>query len=215
LNVGERDAGVIVYGGGGHGRTLIDLLRTSAAWWPAAVIDDGDIGSEALGVSVLGGFDVLAGARADGLRHAVNGIGPIGSTEARSLVFDRLTEAGFDLPPLAHERSIVEPSAMLAPGSQVLAGAYIGTEAHVGYGAIVNSLAVVSHDCRLGALSHIGPSSSLAGEGVIGDRSLLGVGVTMHIGVVVGEDVRIGNGATIKADVPAGTRVRAGSVWPA
>jgi acetyltransferase-like isoleucine patch superfamily enzyme len=32
--------------------------------------------------------------------------------------------------------------------------------------------------------------------------------------VLVGKDARIGNGATIKADVPEGRIVRAGSIWP-
>jgi acetyltransferase-like isoleucine patch superfamily enzyme len=40
------------------------------------------------------------------------------------------------------------------------------------------------------------------------------MGVTINLGVVIGENVRIGNGATIKSDVPDGSLVRAGMMWP-
>jgi sugar O-acyltransferase (sialic acid O-acetyltransferase NeuD family) len=214
--VTERDPakGVVVYGGGGHGRTIIDLLRASDDLWPAYVVDDRDLDGPVLGVPVAGGPDSLARLHAEGHRLAVNAVGPIGSTDARQQVFATIADAGFSCPAVVHPRAIVEPSAVVADGCHVLAGAYVGSSVSIGFGAIVNTLAVVSHDRTIGALSHICPGALLAGEGSVGERTVIGLGATVHIGVVIGDDVLIGNSAVVKADVPSGTRVRAGGMWP-
>lgn len=55
---------IIVYGGGGHGKSLIDLLRSLGVYRVAGVVDDGlEAGSLILGVPVLGGKDVLPGLK--------------------------------------------------------------------------------------------------------------------------------------------------------
>jgi acetyltransferase-like isoleucine patch superfamily enzyme len=47
----------------------------------------------------------------------------------------------------------------------------------------------------------------------VGERTLVGMGVTTAIGVRIGSGVRIGNGAIILADVPDKTIIQAGRVW--
>jgi acetyltransferase-like isoleucine patch superfamily enzyme len=54
----------------------------------------------------------------------------------------------------------------------------------------------------------------IAGDAVIGDFTQMGMNATINIGVKVGRMCLIGNGATIKNNVPDGTRVHAGTVWP-
>ena len=206
---------IVVYGGGGHGRVLLDLLQTLARYEVVGVVDDHlRPGDDVLGAPVLGGSEVLAELRARDVALAVNGIGGIGRIESRVEVFDRLAGAGFSCPSLVHPRAVVEPSATLADGVQVLALAYVGTAATIGFGSLVNTSAVVNHDCVLGRYANVSPGGLLAGEVALGDRAMVGMGATLNVGVQVGEGALIGNSAVVKADVPAGARVRAGQVWP-
>jgi acetyltransferase-like isoleucine patch superfamily enzyme len=39
------------------------------------------------------------------------------------------------------------------------------------------------------------------------------MGATVNVGVRVGADAVVGNSAVVKADVPAGTRIKAGQIW--
>ncbi len=78
---------------------------------------------------------------------------------------------------------------------------------------MVNTNAVVSHDCVIGMYSHIAPGALLAGEVHVGAHALVGMGVTTAIGVRIGDNVRIGNGAIILADVPDRTIIQAGRFW--
>jgi acetyltransferase EpsM len=96
---------------------------------------------------------------------------------------------------------------------QVFANAYIGSEAVLHPMCMINTNAVISHDCEIGSFTHIAPGALLAGQVLVGERTLLGMGVTTAIGVKVGSGVRIGNGAIILADVPDNTIIQAGRYW--
>lgn len=206
---------IIVYGGGGHGKAVIDLLRALRIYRIVGVVDDGmEKGVRVMGVPVLGGGEVLADLVAQGVRQAVNAVGGIGNVGVRVKVFGKIAEAGLVCPPVVHPTAFVEESAELAAGVQVFPHAYVGSEARVGYGVIVNTGAIVSHDCQLDDYANISPGAMLAGEVNVGAGALVGMGVTVNLGVRIGARARLGNGATVKADVSAGGIVRAGGVWP-
>jgi acetyltransferase EpsM len=206
---------ILVYGGGGHGKALIDLIRTLGTFSILGIIDDGLlVGTSLMGVAILGGSNNLAGLHEHGLQFAANAVGGIGNISSRVAVFERLQQVGFTCPALVHPTAYIEPSAVLAEGIQVMPHAYVGSEARLGFGTIVNTGAIVSHDCVLGQFVNLSPGAILAGEVHIGEAALVGMGVTVNLRVKIGTGARIGNSATIKQDVPAGGIVRAGTIWP-
>ncbi len=206
---------ILVYGGGGHGKSLVELLRALGSYRIAGIVDDGvEPGTRIMGLPVLGGSEVLPDLAEKGVRLAVNAVGGIGNISVRIQVFQKLAQAGFACPAVVHPSAWVEPSASLAAGVQVFPHAYVGSEAQLGYGAIVNSGAIVSHDCSIGDYANISPGAILAGEVQVGPAVLVGMGATINLQVRIGAGARIGNGATIKSDVPEKGVVRAGAVWP-
>lgn len=214
-NAGGPNA-VIVYGGGGHSKAVIDLLRAVGSYTLIGVIDDGrEPGDAVLDSSVIGGGSALAALKDAGCKLAVNAVGGIGAMSSRISVFERLRTADFDFPTLIHPSSVIEPSAELGAGVQVFPHAYVGSEAKLGFGCIVNTSAIVSHDCILGDYVNLAPGAIVAGAVHIGDGTLIGMGVTINLNVRIGAGARVGNGATIKEDVPDGSIVRAAAIWPA
>ena len=213
LDIDEKS--LIIYGGGGHGKSLVDLVRLQNVYKVIGIVDDGlPVGSSVLDVPVLGGGAVLEALRSRGVKLAINAVGGIGNLAPRLKVFENLRQAGFDIPTVIHPAAVVEASAEIAAGVQIFAHAYIGSAVQVSFGCIVNTGAIVSHDCILGEMVNISPGAILAGSVKVGERSLIGMGVTVNLEVQVGAGARIGNGATVKADVPAGGVVRAGTIWP-
>jgi sugar O-acyltransferase (sialic acid O-acetyltransferase NeuD family) len=209
------EEGLIVYGGGGHGKSLIELIRAHGAYEILGVIDDGiQPGSMVLGVKVLGSAALLPRLVEAGLRWGVNAVGGVGDITSRVEVFTRLESAGLACPALVHPRATVEASAQLGDGVQIFPHAYVGSASSVGYGVIVNTQAVVSHDCVLADYANIAPGALLAGGVIIGERVLIGMGVTINLNVTVGARARVGNSAVVKTDVPPGAVVHAGAVWP-
>jgi len=206
---------LLIYGGGGHGKSILELVQALGTYPVEGFIDDRlTPGSHILGTPVLGGAEVLEELASKGIRLAVNAVGGIGDLETRVKIFQVLKDVGFDFPVLIHPTATVEPSAHLSPGTQILPHAYVGTQARVGFGVIVNSGAIVSHDCQVGDYSGLAPGAMLAGEVQIGKYVQVGMGVTINLGLSIGEGSLLGNSAVIKQDVPANTVVRAGALWP-
>lgn len=206
---------LIIYGGGGHGKALIELVRALGVYRLVGILDDGlPTGATILDLEVLGGGEKLPVLYQRGIRLAINAVGGIGNVGVRERVFQRLSQAGFVSPAVVHPSAVIEPSAKLSAGVQVFPLAYVGSEAQLGFGCIVNTGAIISHDCQLGDLVNISPGAILAGEVEVGAGTLVGMGATVNLRVKIGPGSRIGNSATVKSDVPAGSVVRAGSSWP-
>lgn len=207
--------GLIIYGGGGHAKALIDVIRAIGGYRIVAVLDDNPaIRGELLGVPNLGGAEQLPQLYQQGTRLAVNAVGGIGNVRVRIQIFERLAQAGFSFPTLVHPRAFVEQSAILTAGVQVFPLAYIGSEVQAGFGTIINTGAIISHECNLGDYVNISPGAILAGQVKVGSGALIGMGATINLQVNIGAGARIGNGATVKTDVPPGGVVRAGTIWP-
>ncbi len=205
---------VIVFGGGGLGKTLIECLVAAEGLHALCVVDDGiPAGSEVLGVPVVGGGAALRTLAEAGVPMAANGVGAIGRAQGRIDIFRRLEEHGFAMPALVHPGAHVSASATIGDGAQVHPAAVVSSDASVGRGAIVNSGAIVSHDCRVGEHVHLAPGAILAGGVDVGEAALVGMGATVALGLSIGARALVGNGAVITADVPEGTIVAAGTVW--
>jgi acetyltransferase EpsM len=206
---------LLVYGGGGHGKAMIELVRALGVYRLVGVIDDElPAGGEVLGVPVMGGRNALKEWHQRGVRLAANGVGGIGKPQDREKVFGVLAQEGFSCPPLVHPSAVIEPSAVLEGGVQVMPLAYVGGLVRVGFGSVINIGAYCSHDCVMGRVANLSPGATLAGNVHIGDFSQIGMNTTVNLNLTVGAGCMIGNGATVKADVPPGMRVWAGSVWP-
>ncbi|MEN4010656.1 MAG: acetyltransferase [Chloroflexota bacterium] len=206
---------LLLFGGGGHGKTLIELVRAAGTHRWVGVIDDGLIpGSDVLGVPVLGGANALAEVFARGVRLAVNGVGGINHPEVRLRVFERLAQAGFNCPAVVHPTAWIDSSARLEGGAQVLAQSYVSASAVIGYGSVLNAGVVVSHDCQIGRCVNLSPGALLAGGVRVEDFAQIGMGATVNLNLTIGRGARVGNGATVKADVPPGAVVYAGTIHP-
>jgi len=213
--LGKPETAVVIYGGGGHGKSLIELINAMGTYQIIGVIDDGfPVGTKILGYPVLGDNQVLPALFNLGVQHAINAIGGIDNLNSRIEAFNRLREAGFTCPVVTHPTAFVEKSATIEPGTQIFAHAYVGSDALINFGCIINTGAIVSHDCVLGKYVNLSPGATLAGRVQLADSVLVGMQATVNINVVIGTRVRIGNGATVKAAVPEGGIVRAGTAWP-
>ncbi|GAB4490471.1 MAG: NeuD/PglB/VioB family sugar acetyltransferase [Anaerolineales bacterium] len=208
-------AQILLYGAGGHAKAVLEMIQAIGAFGVAGIVDDNPAltGTSVLGVPVLGTRAALPGLLERGVLLAANGVGGIINIEIRVKLFELLADYGFVFPILRHPRATVEPSARLEDGVQVFANAYVGSAAVLHERCMVNTGAIVSHDCEIGRYAHLAPGCLLAGHVQVGERALVGMGVTTIIGLKIGEGARVGNGAVLLADVAPRQIVPAGKVW--
>lgn len=201
---------LLVWGGGGHGRVVADLVR--AAGYAVAGFVDRDAARLGEMVEPGGGrvvADEAAFLREAGQGRCANGadgvILAVGDNRARHDCLLRVS--GLQAPALVHPSAVVSPSARLGRGTVVLPLAVVNAAARLGDAVIVNSAAVVEHDCVLGDAVHVSPGAVLAGGVHVGDRTWVGAGAAVIQGVRIGRDAMIGAGAVVIRDVPDGATV--------
>lgn len=86
----------------------------------------------------------------------------------------------------------------------MLANAIIHTNATVGMGCIVNTAAIIEHDCVLEDFVNISPGAARAGHTRVGQESFLSIGSTIIDGITIGKESVIGAGAVALRDIPGG-----------
>jgi sugar O-acyltransferase (sialic acid O-acetyltransferase NeuD family) len=200
----------IIVGGGGHGACLIVALR-GAGYDILGCIDRAKpVGTPVADeVAVIGDEATLEQHHAAGVRHAFVGIGGADDSNLRRLMYERLLEIGFDIPPIIHPEANVAPDALVGRGCHVLAGATVGPGCVIGEDVIVNQGSIVCHGSIIHDHVHIAPGAVLAGNVTVGPRSVVGMAATVFLGVTIGADVLLHNGSHIVADVGDGTVVDA------
>ena len=102
---------------------------------------------------------------------------------------------------LISETSFVSSSAVLGPGTQILYQVSIEAGVKIGKHCIINSGAVVTHDCVIGDYVHIAPGARLGGAAKVGEGTLIGIGAILLPGVHVGKWCRIGAGSVVNRDI--------------
>lgn len=196
----------MVVGGSGHARCVIDAAQAGMAVNVAAVVDDGlEVGSEVLGVPVVGGTDAVAEWWRDGRIDGV--VIGIGDNHTRLVVSQRLEAEASGLPCLTvvHPTASVARSARLGPGVVVLAGATVGPQASVGAHGLLGAQANLDHDAFLGEGASLGPGALTGGMVNIGTATAVAMGAVVRHGLTVGEHSVLGAGAVLTGDLPSHT----------
>lgn len=190
--------GVVIIGGGGHAKVVIESLRAGGET-VAAIVDADPTPRAVLGVPVIGDDLALADLRGQGFSKLFVAIGDNRLCEKLGR---KARELGFTLVSAIHPSAVISPTARLGEGVAVMAGVAINADSRIGDLAIINTGAIVDHDCDLGAACHLGPAAALAGGVTIGERAFLGVGARVIPGVTIGADTVIGAGGVVVRDLP-------------
>lgn len=203
LDIDSSKKQILIIGSGGHSKICIDIIQQSGSYEILGLIDPAsEIGSVNLGIPVIGQDKDLQKLFDQGIKYAVVGIGSLEKPKLRGEIYQRLEDIGYEIPNIIHPQSIIEPSAKIGKGNQILAGALIGSDVRIGDNCIINSGVIVSHDCILENNVHLTPGSVLAGSVQVGSNSVIGMAVTIFLGVNIGSDVLIANGMDIISDIP-------------
>ena len=198
---------VLLVGGGGHCRALIDVLE--AANIPVAGIVHGpDCDLRAMsGYPPLGRDTELADLRRR-FRLALVSVGQIKTSSIRRKLFMLLLEHGFELPVVRSPYAYVSSHAQLGRGSVVMHHALVNAGASIGENCIINSKALIEHDCTIEAHCHIAVGAMLCGGVRVAEGSFIGAGSICREGVCIGSGVIVGCGSVILKDVPDGAIIK-------
>lgn len=188
-----------IVGAGGHATVVADAWR-SAGGIVASFFDDSKmkLGQQLMGASVAGRVDDAAGC-GDPLHLG------IGDNDARRRVAERLH--GCTFPMVRHAQCVISSFAEIGPGVLVAAAAVLQVGCRIRSHTIVNTGAIVEHDCMIGDFVHLAPGSRLGGGVRVDEGAFIGTGAIILPGLRIGAGALVGAGAVVLRDVASGSTV--------
>ncbi|MEY3721632.1 MAG: hypothetical protein RL618_2151 [Pseudomonadota bacterium] len=199
---------VLLIGGGGHCRSVIDVIESSAHFQVAGIVQPTSDGlAPILGYPVRGDDDALPDLLGQ-TPCALVTVGQLTSASLRKYLYGKLLDLRAKIPVVVSPHAHVSRHAQLGLGTVVLHGALVNAAALVGENCIINSMALVEHDARIGPHCHISTGARLNGGVEVGAGCFIGSGAVIHQGVTIGAGSVIGAGCVICHDVAAQTIMR-------
>jgi acetyltransferase EpsM len=193
---------LILIGGGGHARVVLDAARSQSQWQLVGYVDSAP--NEAMsGLPYLGDDQVGLSRAADA--WFVLGLGSIRVSDARAQLAARY--GGVNWATIVDASAHLAPDVKLGAGTVVLPGALITSAARIGDHCVINTGAIVEHDCTVGDYAQVGPGAILGGGVTLGAHSFVGLGARVRNHLTIGEGAMVGMGAVVVGAVAAGATV--------
>lgn len=185
---------IILIGGGGHCKSVIDVIEQGNQFEIVGIIDRKElVGSEVLGYKILGSDEDLKDLRHD-YKYALITVGQIKSPEIRIKLFKILKSFGYELPVIISPLAYVSKHARLGEGTVIMHHALVNANVIIGQNCIINTKALIEHDA------------------IIEDNCHISTGAIINGGVHVKAGAFYGSNATCKEYVHVSGFVKAGSV---
>ena len=115
---------------------------------------------------------------------------------------------GWALPSIVHPSAVVSPSSQLGEGVILGPLVVLGAQSRIADLVQVGRGALVGHHVELGPGVVLHPGANLGGNACVGAGATIGIGAAVVSGAAVGEDAVIAAGAVVVRDVPPKERVQ-------
>jgi len=187
---------ILLLGGGGHCKAVIDVIEQEGKYKIAGIIDIKEkIGTKVLGYKVIATDKDLLDLRKE-YENIFITIGQIGIGEKRKKLFEKCKALGFNFPVIISPYAYVSKHSFIEEGSIIMHFVLVNAGAKIGKNCIINTKALIEHDAIIEGHCHISTGAIING------------------GVKVGEGSFIGSNATTKQyiEIPKNSFIKAGSL---
>ena len=190
---------IVLVGIGGHASMCIDIIISNGEYDIKGFVDDNTSTDKRHQIKYLGTIKDLDHLSKLGLKNVILGIGFLNNLKKREQLYEELIK-NFSVPTIIHKSSIIEKTASIGFGCQIMAGSIIGSNVKVDDNTIVNSGAIISHDSTIDSSSHVTPGAIIAGHVKIGKRVTIGMGASVYINCKINNDIIINNNESVIDD---------------
>lgn len=165
---------IILVGGGGHCRAVLDVILATEKYEIAGIIDiKENVGKEILGFKIIGTDENLKNLRQE-VDSAIITIGHIKDNKPRVVLYDKLKKLNYTLPVIISPFAYVSKFSSIGEGTVIMHQALVNANAKIGVNCIINTKSLIEHDAIIGNHCHISTAAVVNGGVVIGDHTFLG-----------------------------------------
>ncbi|MEH2052153.1 acetyltransferase [Nostoc sp.] len=131
----------------------------------------------------------------------------LGDPQARKKVSQLILDQGGKLYTLIHPNTVIADSAVIGEGCILCPFTFVGANATLERGVLLNTYASAGHDSIVGAYSVLSPYGTLNGKVRTEEGVFLGTHSSVNPGISVGRWSKISAGCAVSSNVPEGSLV--------
>jgi len=189
---------IIMIGNGGHASVLVETLIAQQRELKGYTSPQEE--KSFLNLSYLGTDDIITTYDSNEV-ELVLGLGTIGVSTVRKLIFEQFIAIGYTFSNVIHPTAIVASSVQVGHGIQIMAGAILQTNVSIADNTIINTGSIIDHDGVIGSHIHLAPRVTLSGGVRIGDSCHIGTGTSIIQGITIGDETMIGAGSVVVKNI--------------
>jgi len=179
---------IILIGGGGHCKSVIDVIEQEKKYKIAGIIDKtSSLGAKILGYKVIGS-DLDLDFLAKKYKNAIITVGQIKSPLVRIKLFNLANKAGFKFPSIISPRAYVSKHSSIGIGTIIMHNVVVNANVSIGYNCIINTKSLIEHDCEISNHCHISTNATINGSVKIRSKCFIGSNATVRDGITIKEN---------------------------
>lgn len=178
---------ILLVGGGGHCRACIDVIEKEGEYKIAGIIDDAlhnNNNKEILGYPVLGRDEDLEKLK-NKYDYALVTIGQIKTPAPRIQLYKKLKTLGYILPTIISPLAYIARDVTICEGTIIMHHTLLNTSSKIGKMCIVNTKALIEHDCIVHDFCHISTGAILNGGCEVEEQTFVGSNMGIKHGIKI------------------------------
>ena len=204
----KRKQDLILIGGGGHGRSCIDVIEMEDRFTIRGIVDEKDGLDPALKNYPLLGRERDLLTLSKSCKNFLITIGQIKLPEPRIRLFMYLKRLGVTLVTVVSPLAYVSKQSLIGEGTIIMHHAFVNAGASVGRNCIINTKALIEHDAVIEDHCHISTAAVVNGAAKVQRCSFLGSNAVLREHIVVGECSIVGAGVTVLRNITPSSVMR-------
>jgi len=194
---------LILIGGGGHCKSVIDIIETEKKYQIIGIIDSEEkIGERLLGYPIIGSDNDLERLSKKDFFFLVT-VGHIKTAKTRKTIFEKLKNLNAKLAKIISPFAYVSSHATIGDGSIIMHQAFVNAGAIIGENCIINTKAIIEHDVKIESHCHISTGAIINGDCDIKKENFIGSNSVVIQGKTINYNTIIGAGAVVTKNIPS------------
>jgi sugar O-acyltransferase (sialic acid O-acetyltransferase NeuD family) len=189
---------IILIGGGGHCKSVIDVIESSGLFKISGIIDlKENIGNKVLDYDIIGTDDDLPSIVKSFQNFHIS-IGHIKSNANRIKLYNIIKLLNGKFPVIVSPNAFVSKHAVIGEGTIIMHQALLNAGVKIGYNTIINTKALIEHDAVIGNHCHISTGGIVNGGVEIGNNTFYGSGAVSKQYIKISENSYIKANSIVK-----------------
>lgn len=199
---------VILIGGGGHAKIVVDIIKKSGLYEIEAIIVNNISDCDnTWNYPVFEGDEKFIEFKQKGIEKAVIGIGGYKNNDNRKRIFENLKNLGLSVCNVIDPSAIISESVIFGEGNVIFPGVILNAGVRIGNNVIVATGSTIDHETILEDNVLISAGVTIGAYSIIKDSALVALGAKIISGIEIGPNSLIAAGAVVVNNIKANEKV--------